>query len=176
MIRAANGVCTAEDEEDKRRYGYSRDKRSDCVQVVIELLIESAGQPTCTPLSGSMQLHGVEANLHRMMLGVLRYCPIGRKQRQLLRALAVFVKGLDDPTLRFALTVVDLTKVKHLPLYDLASSAALALHNVPIEMLFAILQASIALQVHAHELYERFAGKEDGWSRLHDPSLALSLI
>lgn len=32
-------------QEDKRRYGYSRDKRSDCVQVVIGLIVTPAGFP-----------------------------------------------------------------------------------------------------------------------------------
>jgi len=32
-------------EEDKRRYGYSRDKRSDCVQVVIALIVSPEGFP-----------------------------------------------------------------------------------------------------------------------------------
>src|SRR6516225_9090123 len=143
--------------------------------VQCELLIESAGQPTCSPLPGSMQSHGVQANLYSMRLGMLGHGPFGRKQRQLLRALAALVKGVDDPTPCFSLTVVDLTQVKHLPLYDLAAGAALALYNVPIAMLFAILQASIALQVHARGLYERFAGKVGGWSRLHGPSTAASL-
>src|SRR5207237_10396025 len=34
-----------EDEEDKRRHGYSRDKRSDCVQVVIALIVTPEGFP-----------------------------------------------------------------------------------------------------------------------------------
>ena len=34
-----------DDEEDKRRYGYSRDKRSDCVQVVIALIVTPDGFP-----------------------------------------------------------------------------------------------------------------------------------
>jgi hypothetical protein len=34
-----------EDEADKRRYGYSRDKRSDCVQVVIALIVTPEGFP-----------------------------------------------------------------------------------------------------------------------------------
>jgi hypothetical protein len=34
-----------EDEKDKRRYGYSRDKRSDCVQVVIALIVTPEGFP-----------------------------------------------------------------------------------------------------------------------------------
>ena len=33
------------DEEDKRRYGYSRDRRSDCVQVVIALVVSAEGLP-----------------------------------------------------------------------------------------------------------------------------------
>jgi len=33
------------DEADKRRYGYSRDKRSDCVQVVIALIVTPEGFP-----------------------------------------------------------------------------------------------------------------------------------
>jgi hypothetical protein len=32
-------------EEDKRRYGYSRDRRSDCVQVVIALVVTPEGLP-----------------------------------------------------------------------------------------------------------------------------------
>lgn len=34
-----------EDEKDKRRYGYSRDKRSDCVQVIIALIVTPEGFP-----------------------------------------------------------------------------------------------------------------------------------
>lgn len=34
-----------EDESDKRRFGYSRDKRSDCVQVVIALIVTPEGFP-----------------------------------------------------------------------------------------------------------------------------------
>ena len=34
-----------DEENDKRRYGYSRDKRSDCVQVVIALVVTPDGFP-----------------------------------------------------------------------------------------------------------------------------------
>jgi transposase len=41
-------------EDDKRRFGYSRDKRSDCVQVVIALIITPEGLPlTYEVLSGN---------------------------------------------------------------------------------------------------------------------------
>src|SRR5439155_7576876 len=33
------------DETDKRRYGYSRDKRGDCVQVVVALIVTPEGFP-----------------------------------------------------------------------------------------------------------------------------------
>ena len=34
-----------QDEADKHRFGYSRDKRSDCVQVVIALVVTPEGLP-----------------------------------------------------------------------------------------------------------------------------------
>jgi transposase len=60
----------SENEEDKRRYGYSRDKRSDCVQVVIALIVTPEGFPIayevlpgntadCTTLRN--MLHKIEA-------------------------------------------------------------------------------------------------------------------
>ena len=55
-----------DDEADKRRYGYSRDKRSDCVQVVIALIVTPEGFPLayevlpgntadCTTLRGMLR-------------------------------------------------------------------------------------------------------------------------
>jgi hypothetical protein len=47
-----------------------------------------------------------------------------------------------------ALTVVDLSKIKDLPLHNLAASAATILHNAPITMLFAVFNPGVALQKH----------------------------
>jgi len=55
-----------DDENDKRRYGYSRDKRGDCTQVVIALIVTPEGFPLayevlpgntadCTTLRGALQ-------------------------------------------------------------------------------------------------------------------------
>jgi transposase len=55
-----------DDENDKRRYGYNRDKRNDCVQVVIALIVTPDGFPLayevlpgntadCTTLRGALQ-------------------------------------------------------------------------------------------------------------------------
>jgi hypothetical protein len=52
------------------------------------------------------------------------------------------------PSPRLSLAVVDLPQIENLPLYDLASSTAFALHNIPVEMFFAVLQPSIASQIH----------------------------
>ena len=38
-------------EGDKRRFGYSRDKRSDCVQVVIALIVTPEGFPLAYEVS-----------------------------------------------------------------------------------------------------------------------------
>jgi len=40
------------DDADKRRFGYSRDKRSDCVQVVIALIVTPQGFPLAYEVVG----------------------------------------------------------------------------------------------------------------------------
>jgi hypothetical protein len=89
-----------------------------------------------------VKLHGVETNLHRMMLGVLGHRPIGRKQHQLLRALAAFGKIVQRRVLYLG-EINDSQReawCRVIEAFD--ASATLALHNVPIEMLFTVLQAS----------------------------------
>lgn len=60
-----------DDENDKRKYGYSRDKRSDCVQVVIAPIVTPGGFPLgyevlarntvdCTTLRGALQRIGAQ--------------------------------------------------------------------------------------------------------------------
>jgi hypothetical protein len=95
-----------------------------------------------------MQLHGIEANLHSILLGVFRHRSFGGKQRQLRGSLATFIEDFDDPAPCFSLAVVDLAEIENLPLYDLAPSTAFALNNIPIEMFLAVLQSSIAFQIH----------------------------
>jgi hypothetical protein len=53
-----------------------------------------------------------------------------------------------------SLTVVDLSKVKGLPLNKLATPATPILHNAPVTMLFAVLDPRVALQKHyGHRFY-----------------------
>src|SRR5436190_12081841 len=98
-----------------------------------------------------MQLHPVEPYLHAIALSVLRLRSFSGEQRQLRGALAPFIERFDDLAPRLALAVVGLAQIQYLPLHDLATSAALALHNIPIAMLFAVLQSSVASQIHASE-------------------------
>src|SRR5271166_3466390 len=114
-----------------------------------ELLVQHAGEPTGAPLPRPVQFHAIEPHLDAVSLGVIRNGPIGREQRQLCRLLRPFVKGFDNAAPRRALTVVDLAQVQNLPLHHFAPSTALALNDVPIEMLLAVLDPSVASQIHA---------------------------
>jgi hypothetical protein len=73
---------------------------------------------------------------------MFRHRPFGRKQRQLTMMSAVFIEGLDDPTPGVALAIVDLAKIQHGTLHNLAAGTALALDDAPIAMLFAVLEPS----------------------------------
>lgn len=98
-----------------------------------------------------MQLHGIEPNRNPITLRMVRNGVIGGKHRQLGRPLRPLIESLDHAAPRLALAVVDLAEIQYLPLHHLAAGAALALDNVPIDVLLAILEPSIALQIHAHE-------------------------
>src|SRR5262245_51379494 len=82
---------------------------------------------------------------------MIRHRSLGRKQGQLRWPLAPFIECFDDLAPRLALAVIDLAQIQHLPLHDLATSTALALDNIPIAMLLAVLQSSVASQIHASE-------------------------
>src|SRR5262245_36935152 len=82
---------------------------------------------------------------------MIRHRSLGRKQGQLRWPLAPFIERFDDLAPRLALAVVDLAQIQYLPLHDLATSTALALDNIPIAMLLAVLQSSVASQIHASE-------------------------
>jgi hypothetical protein len=70
--------------------------------------------------------------------------------------LALLIEGFDHPAPRLALTVVDLAQVQHLALHYFSTSAPLTLHDVPIAMLLAIFDPSVAPQIHdGHALYAK---------------------
>jgi hypothetical protein len=55
---------------------------------------------------------------------------------------AAFIKSFDQAAPRLELAVIDLAEIQHLPLDNLATGAALVLHDIPIAMLFAVFEAS----------------------------------
>ena len=114
-----------------------------------ELLIENARQPTRAPLARTMQLHLIEAHLYAIRSGMVRHRPFRGKQGQLRRLLRSFIEGFDNLTPCFMLAIVDLAKIQHIALYHFAPGTPLALDDIPITMLFAVLEPSVASQIHA---------------------------
>jgi hypothetical protein len=101
-----------------------------------------------------MQFHLFEPDLHAKPSGEVGELPIRGKQGQGHGPLALFIEDFDRSAPAFALTVVDLSKVQHMPLYNPATPAAPILHNAPVTMLFAIFDPRVALQKHyGHRFY-----------------------
>lgn len=56
----------------------------------------------------------------------------------------VFIERLNDPASTLMLAVVDLTQIPHVALHDSAIGAALGFDDVPVAVLFAVSDASVA--------------------------------
>jgi hypothetical protein len=65
------------------------------------------------------------------------------------RSASTIFKHLDRLTPHLALTVVDLSEIKHLALHNLATGDAPVFHKIPIVVLLAILLSRRAAQKHA---------------------------
>ena len=104
-----------------------------------------------------MQLHRLKPHLHTISFGVLRHAAVSRKQSKLPVSLIVCVQRLDDTTPIRVLAVIDFAEIQHWALHHLAASTALALDNIPIAVLFAVLVPPIASQIHATEFYQESA-------------------
>ena len=70
------------------------------------------------------------------------------KQCQRHGPFAILIEDFDRSAPAFALCIVDLSKVKDLPLDKLATPATAILDDVPVTMLFAVLESRVALQKH----------------------------
>src|SRR6204780_5145770 len=77
-----------DDDADKRRHGYSRDKRSDCVQVVIALIVTPAGFPLAYEVR---KARGARIGA----FGRIPINPMGNAVVANLEAAVVLVDGLD---------------------------------------------------------------------------------
>jgi len=66
----------------------------------------------------------------------------------------ILIENFNRSTPAFALTVVDLSKIKDLPLDKLSTPATAILDDVPVTMLFAVFESRVALQKHfGHRFY-----------------------
>ena len=92
-----------------------------------------------------MQLHLFEPYLYAKPGGEVGQLPISGKQGQRHGPFAILIEDFDRSAPAFALSVVDLSKVKDLPLDKLATPATAILHNVPVTMLFAVFESRVAL-------------------------------
>ena len=95
-----------------------------------------------------MQLHRLKPHLHAISFGMLGHATVGREQGKLPVSLIVCVQRLDYTTPSHVLAVIDFAEIQHWPLHYLAASTALALHNAPVTVLFAVLNPSRESQVH----------------------------
>jgi hypothetical protein len=120
-------------------------------------------QPARAPLPRPVQFHRIEPHLHAVTIGAGRNLAIGGKQRQLAVSPAAFIKGFDQLAPSLALAVIDLAKIKHLPLDDLATGAALVLDDIPVAMLFAVFEASVESQEHDANQPTPFGLVEKRW-------------
>src|SRR6516225_3247584 len=95
-----------------------------------------------------MQLHRLKPHLHAISFGMLGHAAVGREQSKLPVSLIVCVQRFDYTTPMRVLAVIDFAEIQHRPLHYLAACTALALHNAPVTVLFAVLNASCESQVH----------------------------
>jgi len=79
---------------------------------------------------------------------MLGHAAVGREQSKLPVSLIVCVQRLDYTTPIRVLAVIDFAEIQHWPLRHLAAGTALALHNAPVTVLFAVLNPSCESQVH----------------------------
>jgi hypothetical protein len=120
----------------------------------LQLLIKIAGQPARSSLPRPMELHLFEPYLYPKPGGEVRQLPIRGKQCQRHSPFPILIENFDRSAPALALSVVDLSKVKDLPLDILVAPATAIFDDVPITMNFAVFDSTVALQKHdRHRFY-----------------------
>ena len=100
------------------------------------------------------KLHLFEPHLHAKASGKVRQLPISGKQCQRHGPFPILIENFDRSAPALALAIVDLSKVKDLPLDILVAPATAILDDVPVTMHFAVFDSSVALQKHdGHRFY-----------------------
>jgi hypothetical protein len=124
-----------------------------------------------------MQLHLFEPDLYAKPSGEVGQLPISGKQCQRHSPLAIFVENFDCSTPGFALTVVNLSKVEHLPLNNLTTPTTAILDDVQLAMLFAVFDPRMVPEEHyGQRFYSPLHQWKELWSALHKPWSSRSFI
>ena len=99
--------------------------------IQFQLLIKMTSQPASSPLPRPMKLHLFKPDLYAKPGGEVGQLPISGKQCQRYGPFPILIENFDRSTPTFALTVVNLSKVEHLPLNDLTTPTTAVLDDVP---------------------------------------------
>jgi hypothetical protein len=112
------------------------------------LIPKRAGQPTGAPLTRALELQLIELDLHHITakLGDLA---VFRKDRHLSRLALALLNYLDHLTPGRLLLIIDLAEIEHLTLYDTITTTAPVLHDAPVAVFLAVLEAFGRTQKHA---------------------------
>ena len=98
-------------------------------------------------LARAVKFHRVETDAHAVAFGMGGQHRCGGVDGDVALRLVVFIEDADGLLPCLALTVVDFTEIKHLPLHDSASGAAV-LGDAVIAVLFAVLFAPVGFEKH----------------------------
>ena len=112
-----------------------------------ELLVQRAGKPASTPLSGPAQFHVLEPNLHHLLIVDLDRTILGKQCQRLCRRGPIF-EDLNRPAPGLALRIVYLAEVEHLSLNNTSTTNPAVFHHAPISVLFTIFLAIRATEEH----------------------------
>ena len=112
-----------------------------------QLIPQKSGHPAGAPLTRPTQPHGAQPDRHHIAIESRRKT-IRWKQCDLFGLPGAFIEDLDRLAPRRSLAVVDLSKIKHLPLNHAAIMNAPVFDNRPCPMVLAVLAANLGAQKH----------------------------
>src|SRR5450759_13736 len=115
--------------------------------VETELLVQRAGKPASTPLSGPAQFHVLEPNLRDVLVVDLNRTILGEKGHCFCPGGPIF-EDFNRLAPCLALRTVYLSEVEHLSLDDPSTNHPAVLHHAPLPVLLTIFFAIRATQEH----------------------------
>src|ERR1017187_6810061 len=135
-----------QDVQPARSFARRRQRRQPKL-VQSQLIPQKSRHPAGTPLTRPTQPHGAQPDRHHIAIEDRRKTILG-KQRDLFGLPSAFIEDLDRLAPRHSLAVVDLSKIKYLPLNHAAIINAPVFDNRPCAMFLAVLAANLGAQKH----------------------------